>query len=161
MLQFAEQFHDIEIVSTLSTQLSWSHFIELLPLKSTEARLFYARQAADSHLGVRDLRSLISRKAFERTAIADTQLRPDSPLPPGTFKDPYLFDFLGLGGSGQRYDPNSILEKTFSGTTELCCQGSDLQPCRIEGRCGDSAGVQEDGLWMMRRTVPLIVPLIG
>jgi len=47
-------------------------------------------------LGVRDLRSLISRKTFERTAIADTRLTPDSPVPPGTFKDPYLFDFLGL-----------------------------------------------------------------
>ncbi len=31
MRQFAEQFSDIEIVSTLSTQLSWSHFVELLP----------------------------------------------------------------------------------------------------------------------------------
>ena len=96
MLQFAEQFHDIEIVSTLSTQLSWSHFIELLPLKSQEAKLFYARQAAAGQLGVRDLRQLIARKAFERTAIADTQVTPDSPVPPGAFKDPYLFDFLGL-----------------------------------------------------------------
>jgi predicted nuclease of restriction endonuclease-like (RecB) superfamily len=96
MLQFAEQFQDIEIVSTLSTQLSWSHFIELLSLKSPEAKFFYARQAADGHLGVRDLRALISRKAFERTAIADAQLAPDSPVPQGTFKDPYLFDFLGL-----------------------------------------------------------------
>jgi predicted nuclease of restriction endonuclease-like (RecB) superfamily len=96
MLQLTEQFQDIAIVSTLSTQLSWSHFIELLPLQSSEARLFYARQAADSHLGVRALRSLIARKAFERTAIADAQLAPDSPVPQGTFKDPYLFDFLGL-----------------------------------------------------------------
>ena len=96
MIQFAEQFQDIEIVSTLSAQLSWSHFIELLPLKSSEARLFYAQQAANCHLGVRDLRSLISRKAFERTAIADAQLAPDSPVAKGTFKDPYLFDFLGL-----------------------------------------------------------------
>ncbi|MDL2279178.1 PDDEXK nuclease domain-containing protein [Desulfovibrio sp. OttesenSCG-928-G11] len=96
MLQFAEQFQDIEIVSTLSTQLSWSHFIELLPLKSLEAKLFYARQAAAGQLGVRDLRQLIARKTFERTAIADAQITPDSPVPPGAFKDPYLFDFLGL-----------------------------------------------------------------
>lgn len=96
MRQFAEQFQDIEIVSTLSTQLSWSHFVELLPLKSQEARLFYARQASAGQLGVRDLRQLIARKAFERTAIADTQLAPDSSVPSGTFKDPYLFDFLGL-----------------------------------------------------------------
>ena len=96
MLQFAEQFQDDEIVATLSRQLSWSHFLTLIPLKSQEARLFYARQAAVGQLGVRDLRQLIARKAFERTAIADTQVTPDSPVPPGAFKDPYLFDFLGL-----------------------------------------------------------------
>lgn len=96
MIQFAEQFRDIEIVSTLSTQLSWSHFIELLPLKSHEARIFYARQAAAGQLGVRELRQLIARKAFERTAIADAQIAPGSPVPHGAFKDPYLFDFLGL-----------------------------------------------------------------
>jgi len=28
MIKFAELFPDIKIVSTLSTQLSWSHFIE-------------------------------------------------------------------------------------------------------------------------------------
>ena len=96
MIQFAEQFQDDKIVSTLSTQLSWSHFIELLPLKSHEARLFYAHQAAAGQFGVRDLRQLIARKAFERTAIADAQITPDSPVPAGAFKDPYLFDFLGL-----------------------------------------------------------------
>ena len=33
MMQFSDEFPDMEIVSTLSSQLSWSHFIELLPLK--------------------------------------------------------------------------------------------------------------------------------
>lgn len=90
------QFQDDEIVAALSRQLSWSHFLALLPLKSQEARLFYARQAAAGQLGVRTLRQLIARKAFERTAIADAQVAPDSPVPSGAFKDPYLFDFLGL-----------------------------------------------------------------
>lgn len=34
MLRFAEQFTDRQIVVTLSRQLSWSHFIELLPESS-------------------------------------------------------------------------------------------------------------------------------
>lgn len=50
MLQFAEQFQDDEIVDTLARQLSWSHFLALLPLKSPEARLFYARQTAAGSL---------------------------------------------------------------------------------------------------------------
>ncbi|MGL4208420.1 MAG: DUF1016 N-terminal domain-containing protein, partial [Candidatus Adiutrix sp.] len=64
MLQFAEQFQDDKIVVTLSRQLSWSHFLALIPLKSQEARLFYAHQSAAGQLGVRALRQLIARKAF-------------------------------------------------------------------------------------------------
>ena len=41
MLQFASQFSDNSIVVTLSRQLSWSHFLVLIPLKSQEAKLFY------------------------------------------------------------------------------------------------------------------------
>jgi predicted nuclease of restriction endonuclease-like (RecB) superfamily len=96
MMQFADQFPNCEIVSPLATQLSWSHFIELLPLKAVEAKLFYAQVAAGQRLSAKALREQISRKAFERTAIADARLAPDSPVPQGTFKDPYLFDFLGL-----------------------------------------------------------------
>ena len=33
MRQFSEQFTDTEIMSTVSTQLSWSHFVEFLPIK--------------------------------------------------------------------------------------------------------------------------------
>lgn len=47
-------------------------------------------------LGVRELRKLISRKAYERKEIADTQITAASPIPTGAFKDPYLFDILGL-----------------------------------------------------------------
>jgi predicted nuclease of restriction endonuclease-like (RecB) superfamily len=115
MLQFAEQFQEIEIVSTLSTQLSWSHFVELLPLKSPEARLFYARQAAAGQLGVRGLRSLISRKAFERTAIADAQLAPGSSVPRNTFKDPYLLDFLGLNDAYLENDLEAAILRELEG----------------------------------------------
>ena len=40
MLQFAEQFKDLSIVVTLSRQLSWSHFLVLIPLKNQAAKLF-------------------------------------------------------------------------------------------------------------------------
>jgi hypothetical protein len=63
MIQFSELFPDIEIVSPLATQLSWSHFVELLSLKSNEARLYYANDAAARRLGKRELRRQITRKA--------------------------------------------------------------------------------------------------
>ena len=96
MMQFAEQFSDIEIVSALPTQLSWTHFVEILPLKSQEAKLFYLNEAARGFVSTRGLRDMISRKAFERKEIANTQISPRSSIPVGTFKDPYLFDILGL-----------------------------------------------------------------
>ena len=96
MLQFAEQFTDEGIVVTLSRQLSWSHFLALIPLKTIEAKMYYANESLNGCLGVRELRKMISRKAYERKEIADTQITPVSPIPTGTFKDPYLFDVLGI-----------------------------------------------------------------
>lgn len=46
MVQFAKAIPQPEIVATLSRQLSWSHFVNLLPLKTKPARQFYASQAA-------------------------------------------------------------------------------------------------------------------
>jgi len=96
MMQFNEQFPDFEIVSALPTQLTWSHFIEILPLKTHEAKLYYLSEAARSVASTRDLRKMISRKAYERREIADTQITAASKIPLGTFKDPYLFDTLGI-----------------------------------------------------------------
>jgi len=96
MMQFAKQFIDLEIIVTLSRQLSWSHFLVLLPLKSNEAKIYYAGEAAKGNLSVRDLRKIISRKALERREIANTQIMPQSLIPLDAFKDPYLFDFLNI-----------------------------------------------------------------
>ena len=96
MIKFAELFPDSEIVVTLSQQLSWSHFIVILPLKNEEARLYYANDVAQRNLGVRELRRQISRKAFERREIANTQLSEGSVVPFNVFKDPFLLDAFGL-----------------------------------------------------------------
>jgi len=96
MMQFAEFFPDMQIVVPLSRQLSWSHFIELLSLKSDDAKQFYAQLAINEILGVRELRKQIANKAFERTKIANIQVTQNENFPINTFKDPYLLDFLGL-----------------------------------------------------------------
>ncbi|MFH1004249.1 MAG: PDDEXK nuclease domain-containing protein [Bacteroidota bacterium] len=96
MMRFAEQFTDIEIVVPLSRQLSWSHFVELLPLKKLEAKIFYANQSAEQGWSIRELRHKIETKTFERTKIANTQIAKSADIPVNTFKDPYILDFLGL-----------------------------------------------------------------
>ena len=103
MMQLAEQFPDIQIVATLSRQLSWSHFRELIPLKSQEARQYYAHISVKEALGIRELRKQISTKSFERSSIANLQNSSNHPAIHNTFKDPYFLDFLGL--------QNSYLEK--------------------------------------------------
>lgn len=96
MMQFAEIFRDMQIVVTLSRQLTWSHFLVLIPLKSVEAQQFYVQLAINETLGVRELRKQIANKAFERTEIANLQSSQNENFPINTFKDPYLLDFLGL-----------------------------------------------------------------
>lgn len=103
MMQFAEQFTDLQIVATLSRQLSWSHFKELIPLKSHEARLYYAKASATQAWGIRELRKQISAKTFERSSIANLQNTSNHSAIHNTFKDPYFLDFLGL--------QNTYLEK--------------------------------------------------
>ncbi len=96
MLQFAAQFSEIQFVVSLSRQLSWSHFLQLIPLKNIEARLFYAQLASGGRLGVRALRKQIQGKTFERTLIANIQNNTGNTPIHNHFKDPYFLDFLGL-----------------------------------------------------------------
>ena len=96
MRQFAEQINDKEIVSTLSTQLNWSHLVELLPLKTLEAKLFYANKIAEGNWGVRELRKQKDKKLYERALVANNQLPTQITETRNLFKDPYLLDFLKL-----------------------------------------------------------------
>lgn len=96
MMQFSELFTDFEIVLPLSQQLSWSHFVELLPIKSSEARMYYAQKIADEYWSIRETRKQIEQKAYERGEIANVQVSLNMPELQHTFKDPYFLDFLGL-----------------------------------------------------------------
>ena len=115
MVQFAQAFPQAEIVATLSRQLSWSHFVNLLPLKTEPARQFYAEQAAISTWSVRELRHQIERKAFERTELAALQApalvnaEAANANPALIFKDPYFLDFLGLRQGHDEADLESAI----------------------------------------------------
>jgi predicted nuclease of restriction endonuclease-like (RecB) superfamily len=107
MLRFAEAFADPEIVSTLSRQLAWSHFLELIYLPDPLARDFYAQMCAQERWSVRRLRERKDTQLFERTALSKqpetllaqelATLRESGELKPALLlKDPYVLDFLGL-----------------------------------------------------------------
>lgn len=96
MVQFCQVFNDLDIVAPLARQLTWSHFLILIPLKSHDARLFYAHLSANEQLSKRQLREKIENKTFERTEIANIQINQSIDIPKDTFKDPYVLDFLNL-----------------------------------------------------------------
>jgi predicted nuclease of restriction endonuclease-like (RecB) superfamily len=107
MLRFAENFPEASIVATLSLQLGWSHFKEIIPLKDELQREFYAEMCRVERWSVRTLRAKIDSMLFERTAISKkpeelaraevAALRGEDKLTPDlVFRDPYLLDFLGL-----------------------------------------------------------------
>jgi predicted nuclease of restriction endonuclease-like (RecB) superfamily len=115
MVQFAEAFPDAEIVQTLSGQLSWSHFLAILPLDNPLKRGFYAEMCRLERWSVRTLRQKIDRLLFERTAVSkkpdeliradlDAMRNEDRLTPDLVFRDPYFLDFLGLAGSYSEKD---------------------------------------------------------
>jgi len=59
-----------EIVSTLSSQLGWSHFVQIIALKDDLQREFYAAVSRIDGWSVRQLRAKISGMLFERTALS-------------------------------------------------------------------------------------------
>ncbi len=111
MVQFADKFSDFEIVVTLSRQLSWSHFLILIPLKTKEKRLFYGELATQNNYSIRKLKNQISKKTFERIQHADIQLYNNKTIEKGILKDPYLLDFLELKDGYLENDLESAILK--------------------------------------------------
>ncbi|HWQ34765.1 MAG TPA: DUF1016 N-terminal domain-containing protein [Blastocatellia bacterium] len=70
MIRFVETFQSAEIVATLSQELSWSHFAEIIPLKDQLQREFYAGMCRLERWSVRQLRMKISGALYERTALS-------------------------------------------------------------------------------------------
>lgn len=109
MMQFARLMPDSKIVSQLATKLSWSHFIEVLPLKEPLQREFYLTMASTERWGRNKLREKIDGMLFERTVIATkpeelikselANLRDNDVMTPDlVFKSPYFLEFTGLKG---------------------------------------------------------------
>lgn len=107
MSQLADAFNDEQIIYTLSRELSWSHLVEILPLKDQLQREFYAEMSRLERWSVRTLRQKIGGMLYERTALSKKPdalikreleaLRQEDRLTPDlVFRDPYLLDFLGL-----------------------------------------------------------------
>ena len=70
MIQFSAIFSDFTIVSTLSRQLSWSHFSKLISIKESLKRDFYIEICQLEGWSVRQLKERIDSMLYQRTAIS-------------------------------------------------------------------------------------------
>lgn len=109
MMQFAQEFPKEQIVASVMRQLSWTHILQVLPIKNELQREFYLTLATSERWSVRQLRKEIDGMLYERTAISGkpdeiikkelTTLRDDNMLTPDlVFKNPYFLEFTGLKG---------------------------------------------------------------
>jgi predicted nuclease of restriction endonuclease-like (RecB) superfamily len=107
MIQFAEVFPDEQIVVSLIRQLSWTHFIALIPIKDDMKRDFYAEMCRIERWNVKTLRAKIDSMLYERTALSkkpealvqaeiDALRKEDRITPDLVFRDPYVLEFLNL-----------------------------------------------------------------
>jgi predicted nuclease of restriction endonuclease-like (RecB) superfamily len=120
MTRLAEYFPDRHIVAALSRQLSWSHFVEIIPLRDDLKREFYAEMCRIERWSVRTLRRKIAGMLYERTALSRkpdqlirqelAALREEDKLSPDlVFRDPYFLDFLGLKNTYSEKDLESAI----------------------------------------------------
>lgn len=62
MMQFANVFCDYSIVAPAARQLSWSHFIILIPLKNTQAQNYYIKKSVEENWGKESSADRLSAK---------------------------------------------------------------------------------------------------
>lgn len=94
-------------VQTLSGQLGWSHYCELLSISDKDKRHFYEVECSNARWSVRELRRQIASSLFERLLLSNGKMNKQEVLdlalkgneivkPLDIVKDPYVLEFLGL-----------------------------------------------------------------
>ena len=130
-LQFAVVFADRKIVVSLIRELSWTHFLRLIPIEDQLKRDFYAEMCRIERWSTRTLANKIGGMLFERTALSRKpaklaemelqKLREEDKLTPDlVFRDPYLLGFLGLKDTyGEKELETAILREIEAFILEL------------------------------------------
>nr|WP_315230178.1 PDDEXK nuclease domain-containing protein [uncultured Albidiferax sp.] len=117
MRAFAQAWPDAEFVQEVLAQLPWYHQLALLDkLDSPESRRWYAAKSIEHNWSRNVLVMQIETRLLERSGTAVTNFavhlpKPQSDLARESLKDPYRFDFLGLGNEAQERDIENALVK--------------------------------------------------
>jgi len=93
---------------TLSDQLSWSHYVELLSISNDLERSFYEKQSEIEKWSVKELQRQKATGLFQRLALSKNKEEilvlakqgQKTENPSDILKDPYIFEFLGISEEG-------------------------------------------------------------
>ena len=117
MRAFAQAWPDVSFVQEVLAQLPWYHQLALLDkLPNAQTRQWYAAKAIEHGWSRNVLVMQIETRLFERSGNAVTNFEarlpaPQSDLARESLKDPYRFDFLGLGDEAHERDIENALVK--------------------------------------------------
>ena len=97
---------------TLSHQLSWSHYFELLKISDDLERSFYEKQAVIENWSIRELKRQKDSALFQRIALSRNKEEILELSKEGNtakydmdiVKDPYVFEFLKLSEEGLKHE---------------------------------------------------------
>ena len=114
----------------LLNRLSFSHFVELIPIEDPLARVFYEMESMRGNWSVRELKRQIGSLLFERSALSKNkqklselvQMRTESAPAHLDVRDPYVFEFLGIKPEevmGESEVEDQLLHKLQSFLLEL------------------------------------------
>ncbi len=123
LFKIVQFYRTYPIVSTLSRQLSWSHYVELIQINKEEERHFYEIQIIQNGWSVRALREQMNIQTYQQ-AKKEGQIIKRLPLqlpePEEVFKDTYHFDFLSLqeGHSEQELE-EALINKIIQTLLEM------------------------------------------
>lgn len=115
MRAFAQAWPEAEFVQQAAAQLPWFHLCTLIDkLKTREERDWYLARAAEHSWSRNVLEMQIEMNLRVRSGQAVTNFelrlpRPQSDLARESLKDPYRFDFLGLGEAAQEREIEDAL----------------------------------------------------
>ena len=94
MKQFYETYYNASNLSPLVREISWTHHLFIIGLKTLEEREFYIRMTIKEKWSKRELKRQINSSYFERIMISNVKLSPLARVLPQditySFKDTYV-----------------------------------------------------------------------
>lgn len=104
LFQVRQFYNKFPKIQTLSGQLSWSHYSEILKAEDDLEISFYSKQCEKENWSVRELKRQMKSLLFQRLALSHDKKGVlalsakgrEIEKPEDIIKDPYVFEFLGI-----------------------------------------------------------------